>query len=30
MNISKEHSRHFTTGSVIEREVLNVIIVQYI
>ena len=29
-NISKEHKMHFTTGSVIDREVLNVIIVQYI
>ena len=29
-NISEEHKMHFTTGSVIERYVLNVIIVQYI
>ena len=28
--ISKEHKMHLTTGSVIQRYVLNVIIVQYI
>ena len=29
-NISKEHKIHFTTANIIERYVLNVIIVQYI